>query len=155
MEYSSASSVTIEPSLGHADSKVIFRHQLFSLHGAAVTGMERSEHCNFGDHPLKARVEEVCGVYLAYRPLPLLPTGLTFPPLDPCPLPLTLTSAPLFHFPPNNSVTNWGCQKAIYHCPTSHPPLPSVLSFSLSLCLPFPLCPCYRTVLFCSVFFPT
>lgn len=68
--------------------------------------MESSEHCNLGDDLLKARGEEVCGVYLAYRPLALLPAGLTLPPLDPCPLPLTLRAAPPFHFPPNNSMTN-------------------------------------------------
>lgn len=74
--------------------------------GALVTGMESSERCNLSNHLLKARGEEVCGVYLAYRPLAVLPPGLTLPPLDPCPLPLTLTAVLLFHFPPNNSVTN-------------------------------------------------
>lgn len=58
------------------------------------------------DQLLKAGGEEVCRVYLAYRPLAPLPPGLTLPPLDPRPLPLTLSAAPLFHFPPNNSVTN-------------------------------------------------
>lgn len=95
--------------------------------------MESSKLCNLSDHLLKTKGEEVCGVYLAYRPLAWFPPGLTLPPLDPCPLPLTLTAAPLFHFPPNNSVTNWACQKTIYHCPTSHPPLPSAPSSSLFL----------------------
>lgn len=53
------------------------------------------------------------------------------PPLDPCPLPLTLAAAPLFHFPPNNRMTNRGCQKMIYDCPTAHPPLPYVPFSSL------------------------
>lgn len=103
--------------------------------GALFVVMESSERCDPSDHLLKARGEEVCAVYLARGPLAVLPPGLTLPRLDPCPLPLTLTAAPLFHFPPNNSVTNWACQKTIYHCPASHPPLPSVPSSSLSLYL--------------------
>lgn len=134
--------------IDYSHTKVMFRHEPVNLCEAVVTGMEWSEHCSLTDHPLRARVEGVCGVYLAYSPLALLPTGLTLPPLDLCPLALTLSAAPLFHFPPNNSMTNWGCQKTIYHCPTSHPPLPSVASFSLSRCLTFPLRSCYRAVLF-------
>lgn len=104
--------------------------------GAQLIGMESSERCNLTDHLLKARGEEVCGVYLVYPPRPSPPPGLTLPPLDRCALPLTLIAAPLFFFPPYNSVTNWACQKTIYHCPTSHPPLPSVSSSWLYL---FPL----------------
>ena len=85
------------------------------------------------------------------------PPGLTLPPLDPRPLPLTLSAAPLFHFPPNNCVTNWACQKTIYHCPTSHPPLPSVPSSSLSFTLSlFPLLSPLQDIpsFFLFVFFP-
>lgn len=69
-------------------------------------GWTHQRAVNSSDYLLKARGEDVCGVYLAYRVLALLPPGSTVSPQDPRPLPLTLTAAPLFYFPPNNSVTN-------------------------------------------------
>lgn len=66
------------------------------------------------------------------------------PPLDPCLLRLALSLSALFYFPPNNSMTNGGCQRTIYH--RSHltllqPPFPS------SLCL-FPLLSLVQDTLF-------
>lgn len=116
-----------------------FNSALGERGGALLNGMESSEHCNLSDHLLKAP-----------------PPDLALPPPEPRALPLTLTVAPLFHFPPNNSVTNWACQKTIYHCPTSHPPLPSTPSSPLlsSLSVSFSSRPHYRTVpLFLTVFF--
>lgn len=50
-----------------------------------------------------AKARKVWEVYLARR---LLPFGSALPPLDRRRLPLTPVAAPLFHFPPNISVTN-------------------------------------------------
>ena len=50
------------------------------------------------------------------------------PPLASCPLPVSLYVTLQFPFLHNNIMTNWACHWAIYHCLTSHPPLPSALS---------------------------
>ena len=129
--------------------------------GHWFTWMESSEHCNRNDHLLKARGEEVCGVYLAHRPLALLPPGLTLSPLDPCPLPLTLSAAPLFHFPPNSSI--WQIEPArkrsiivphlILLCPLFPPLLTLSLLPLLSLLQDIPSFPlCIFTVLMVSCF---
>lgn len=98
-----------------------------------------------------SKTKKVCEVYLARR---LLPFGFAVPPLDRRRLPLTLLAVPLFHFPPNNSMTNWACQKTIHHCPASHPPLPSVPSSSVSLSFFLLLSPLWDSLLFSSSCFP-
>lgn len=50
-----------------------------------------------------SKAKKVCEVYLARH---LLPFGYALLPMDRRRLPLTLLAVPLFHFPPNNSVTN-------------------------------------------------
>lgn len=78
------------------------------------------------------------------------PAPTSGPPSSP-PDPRCRSSIP---FSSLNSVTNWVCQKTIYHRPTSHPPMPSVASSALSLRLSFPFCPRNRTFpLFLFVFF--
>lgn len=98
-----------------------------------------------------SKAKKVCEVYLARR---LLPFGFALPPLDRHRLPLTLLAVPLFHFPPNNSVTNWACQKTIHHCPASHPPLPSVPSSSVSSSFFLLLSPLWDGLLCSSSCFP-